>query len=147
MSFQEKRSLVTLIGNLVISIGYFLVMFPRAQDATGITNDLRFWASFILILIPVSIVFNILFHILFVIINVVATREETPDITDEFDKLVNLKSTRNFYHVFMIGFALSLLALVVEQPPYVMFIVLNAAIVVASITQSVSEIYYYRRGV
>jgi len=147
MSFQEKRSMVSLIGTLVISAGYFATMLERGREAGGLTQDVRFWAAFILILIPVYIGFKVVFHVVFVVVNTVATREEEPDITDEFDRLVELKATRNFYHTFMMGFVLSLVAVVLDQPPYVMFIVLIAAIMVASTVQDISQIYYYRRGV
>jgi uncharacterized membrane protein len=148
MSFQEKRSIVSIIGTLAISAGYLFYMAQRAQQGgAGTSEDPRFWAGVILILIPVFVVFKVIFHVVFVVINVVATREEEPGITDEFDKMVELKSTRNFYHVFMAGFLLSLAALVIEQPLPTMFLVVIGTIVVAAVVQDISQLYYYRRGV
>lgn len=148
MSFQEKRSLVSLVSSIVIAVGYFQFMFQRAAaHGVSTTDDLRFWAELILILVPVYVVFKVMFHVIFVVINAVATREAAPDITDEFDRLVELKSTRNFYHVFMVGFMLSLVVLVMEQPPYIMFVVLIVAVLAAIAMQEISQLYYYRRGV
>lgn len=148
MSFQEKRSMVSLLGNIVIALGYFFYLAQRVEEGgTVVRNDLRFWAAAILILIPVYVVFHVLFQVVFLAAYVAATGEKDLDLTDEFDRMVELKSTRNFYHMFMAGFLLSLGALVVEQPPYVMFLIVLAGVVAASIVQDLSQFFYYRRGV
>ncbi|MDZ4768111.1 MAG: hypothetical protein SGJ24_03210 [Chloroflexota bacterium] len=139
--------MVSLISTVLISVGYLSYMFQRAQEGGGTTDDGRFWAAVILIFIPVFIVGNVILHIVFSIINTLVTREQEPTITDEFDKLVELKATRNFYHIFMAGFLLSLVTLVAGLPSYVMFLVVIAAVVVAAVMQDISQLFYYRRGV
>lgn len=148
MFFQEKRALVSLIGTLLISTFYFVYVLQKYEaEQLGAANDFSFWGAAILIFIPVSVVFKIIIHIIFIIINTVATQEEEPSITDEFDKLVDLKAVRNFYHVFMAGFLLAMGVLVLGFPPLAMFIVLLLSIVVAGVILDASQFYFYRRGV
>lgn len=148
MSYQERRSLVSLIGTFVLSAGYFVFISGQAQAAgPSVAGDLQFWASAILLLIPVYIVFQIILIILFVIANTIATGRDEDSITDEFSRAVDLKSARNFYHTFMAGFVLSLLVAALGQPLATMFTVLLFAIFAASAVIYGSELYYYRRGV
>lgn len=148
MQFQEKRALASLLGTVIISVFYFINVFQRYQTEQPASGDeFRFWAAAILIYVPVSIVLKIIVHIVFVIINTVATQEKQPTITDELDKLVNLKATRNFYHVFMAGFLLALLPVAVGQPPFVMFTIFLLGIFAAAFALDASQFYFYRRGV
>ena len=148
MSYQERRSIVSLIGTFVIMAGYLIFVSGQAQAAgPAVSSDIQFWATAILLLIPVYIVFQMVLIILFVIINTVATQREESETADEFDRLVDLKSTRNFYHTFMASFVLSLLAVALGQPPSAMFIILLFGIFAASVMSYGSELYFYRRGV
>ena len=148
MSYQERRSIVSLIGTFVIMAGYLIFVSGKAQAAgPSVSSDIQFWATAILLLIPVYIVFQMVLIILFVIINTVATQREASETADEFDRLVDLKSTRNFYHTFMASFVLSLLAVALGQPPSAMFIILLFGIFAASVVSYGSELYFYRRGV
>jgi hypothetical protein len=148
MTYQERRSLVSLIGTLIIIAGYLAFISGQAQ-ATGpsVETDLQFWATAILLLIPVYIVFQMIVIILFIIANTIATRRQESEASDEFDRLVDLKSTRNFYHTFMAGFVLAMLAAALGQPLATLFIVLLFGIFAASVMSYASELYYYRRGV
>jgi hypothetical protein len=148
MSFQEKRAIVSLISTTLVSALYFASVYQRYSEglfAAG--EEFRFWATAILLFIPVQVVAKVVVHVIFVVINVVATREEEPKITDELDKLIDLKATRNFYHVFMAGFLLSIAALVLSLPPLAMFVVLTLTLVMAGAVLDLSQVYYYRRGV
>ena len=148
MSYQERRSLVSLIGTLILLVVYGLFISGRAQAAgPEVANDLQFWATAILLLIPVMIAFGVVLEVAYVVGNIIATRREEPDIRDEYDRLVSLKSTRNFYHTFMAAFVLAMLAVALGQPAAAMFVVLLAGIFAASVVIYASEIYYYRRGV
>jgi len=148
MSFQEIRSIVNLISTLLIIAFYSAYMAQRYPEASPYSPDVfRFWGAFILILIPVSIVAKILIYIIFYIINAIATREEEPPITDERDKLIELKAQTNANWVFIIGFILAMSSLVVDLPPSVMFIILILAGLVSAVVSDISTFYYYRRGV
>jgi hypothetical protein len=95
----------------------------------------------------VSIAAKVIIHIVFSIINTIATNEKEPSFTDELDKVIGLKATRNSHYVFMIGFLLSMVPLIMDMPPYVMFITLIAAGFVSEVVGTVTQLYLYRRGV
>jgi len=99
MSIQEKKPLVSLVSNLLIFGIYYLLVF-RKYNQSGFSSEeeLRFWAAVILILVPVLIVAKIVLYILFSIVNTIVTKEQESMLTDELDNLIELKSTRNFYH-------------------------------------------------
>lgn len=148
MSFQEKRNIVSLFTTLLIFSIYSMYVFQKYQEGSFHTsNEFSFWGAFILILIPVSIVAKVIIHIVFSIINTVATKEKEPLITDELDKLIALKSTRNSHYGFIIGFLLSLIPLVMDQPPYVMFIILIGSGLLSEVVGISTQLYLYRRGV
>lgn len=148
MSYQEKRSIVSIISSLLIFGIYSMYVFGKYQEGGPVlANDLSFWATAFLILIPVSIAANIIIHIVFSIINTIATNECEPSITDERDKLIELKSTRNSHWIFVLGFFLAMGSLVLNMPPAVMFIVIAVSGLVSSIVGDLSQLYYYRRGI
>lgn len=148
MSFQERRSLVAMISSIGIAAVYFAYMLQRAAaDGVDVAQDSRFWASSILILIPVSIVARIIIHIVFSILNTLATREEEPPFLDERDKLIELKASQNGSSVFIFGFILSMLTVVLGLPPAAMFITLIVSGMLSALVVEASQLLYYRRGV
>jgi uncharacterized membrane protein len=148
MSFQERRAIVNLISGVLITVIYSAYMIQRYPEAGLYSPDVfRYWGAFFLILIPVSIVARIIIFISFYIINTIATREEEPSITDERDRLIELKSGRNGFYVFIAGFLLAMASLVIDQPPAMMFIILVCTGVTSEVVSTISEFYFYRRGV
>lgn len=148
MTYQEKQSIVSLIGTIVIAVLYFAYVAQRYQEGgTGDYSAFGFWASVILLLIPVHIVLKVIIHIIFVIINKIATDEDEPSFSDEFDRLVSLKTTRNFFGVFLFGFMIALASQVVGQPPKAMFIMFALTLNLALVFGDVSQLYFYRNGV
>jgi hypothetical protein len=147
MSYQEKRALVFLISNILIIGLYSLYVFHRYNDTILSTpNDFRFWGKTVLILIPVSIVACIIIFIVFSIINKIVTNEDVPLITDERDKLIELKATRISHWIFILGFFLSMGSQVIGMQPYVLFITLVASGFVAACASEITKIYLYRKG-
>ena len=115
--------------------------------ALPIFNDFQFWGKSFLWLIPIGIGVQIVIHILFAIGNRIVTQEDMPDITDERDKLIELKSIRISHWIFVFGFMLSMGSLAFGMKPYVMFITLLSSGFLASLTAEVAKIIYYRKGV
>jgi len=148
VTYQEKKSIVSLISVVLIFVPYCLYMYPR-HPGGGLESaeTLRYWGSFVLILVLVSIVANIVIHIIFSIVFRMTTNEKEPAFQDELDKLIDLKSMRNSFFVFMVGFILAMAALTVELPPETMFIVLIASGFLSEVVGSVTKLYHYRRGV
>jgi hypothetical protein len=148
MTYQEKRSIVNIISGLLITLIYAWVIYQKHE--TGIfdlSQDYRMWGKIFLIFIGVSIVARIIIYIIFHIINAIATQEEDMPIADEREKLIVLKSTRNAYHVFSAGFALSIISLTIGVTPVILFIAIFACGLLAEIVDNISQIYYYRNGV
>jgi len=147
MSYQERRALVNFASNVLITVLYSLYMVSRYPDGDAYSVEVfRFWGTFILILIPVSIAARIIVYIVFVILNTIATREMEPSISDERDRLIELKSARLSLYVFSLGFMVAMATLVVDQPPWVMFSVLILAGVLSDALSELTQFYFYRRG-
>lgn len=147
MSIQERRALVSLISGLVIFAVYSAYMFQRLPSGEAYSPDVfHYWGSFILILIPVSIVARIIIYILFSIINKIVTNEDEPWITDERDKLIEMKAARNSLYVFMVGLLLAMASLVAYWPPTAMFIILLFAGMMSEVIGDLSQFFFYRRS-
>jgi hypothetical protein len=122
-------------------------MLQRYPDAPAYSPEIfRFWGTYFVILIPVSIIAKILIAIFFSIGNAIATREVESVMTDERDKLFELKALRNSLYVFALGFVVAMASLVFDMPPTIMFIILIGAGIVSEIVGDVSQFHFYRRG-
>lgn len=148
MSYQEIKNIVSLIATILIFGFYCLYVFQMYPEGSlDQTNTFSFWGSVILILIPVTIVAKIIINILFSIIYRIATKEVEPSFSDELDKLIELKATRNSHYVFIIGFLLSMGSLVLDMTPSVMFLVLFFCGFLSEMVGVITRLYLYRRGV
>jgi len=148
MTYQEKKSIVSLISVILIFGSYCLYMYPRfPEGGLEATETFRYWGSFVLILILVSIVAHIIISIIFSIVFRITTSEKEPTFADELDKLIDLKATRNSFYAFIAGFLLAMGSLVIDQPSQVMFMILIASGFISEVTGSVTKLYHYRRGV
>jgi len=117
MSFQEKRSLATLIAGFAIFAIYFAIVLSRYQAlppevVAAAGRLLRFWAAAMLILIPVSVVAHIIILILF-----------------------------------MIGFVVAMAVVVLNWSVTAMFLAFAVSGLIAEIVSEAAKIRYYRRGV
>ena len=148
MSYQERRAIVSFISTILISAIYSAFMVQRYPEGNPYSADIfRFWGYFFMILIPVSIVARIFIRILFNITNRIATKDKEPSITDERDRLIGFKATRNTFYVFTFGFLLAMGALIIEMPPTSMFIILFCSGIVSEMVGDISQLYFYRRGI
>jgi len=142
--FQEKRSVVYLISDVVVSVVYCLIVFQKYEVGVEV---FRFWGAVMLIFIPVNIVARIINHIILSIINAITSGDEEPSFNDELDKLIELKSTRNSFSLFGIGFVFSMLSLVIGKPPETMFILMLFSLIGAVFIGDISQFYFCKRGV
>lgn len=147
MGHHEKQSIVSIIGMaLVIGLYSLYVYRHYIQVDMELLNDFRFWGKSFLYLVPVAIVVQVVIHILFAIGNRIITQEDIPDITDERDRLIELKSIRISHWIFILGFMLAMGSLAVGMKPYIMFLTFISSGFVASLASEVAKIIYYRRG-
>jgi len=148
MSYQEKQNIVNIFSGVLITAIYALLIIKRQQEGNfDLREDFDTWGIIFLIYITASIVVRIIIQIVFHIINAIATREEQVPVTDERDKLITLKATRNSYYVFTSGFVLSVMSLAIGMPVYGIFIAFVATGLLAEIIDNGSQIYYYRKGI
>jgi hypothetical protein len=148
MPFQEKENIVNIFSALFISIGYALMVYQRhLQGKIDLIEDYNVWGYIFLIFIGVSIIARIMIYIIFYIINTIATREEEKAVSDERDKLIKLKATRNSHYAFSIPIMLALVSLAIGMPVYGIFIAFIISCVFSELVDNFSQIYYNRRGV
>jgi hypothetical protein len=148
MYYHEKRALVSSISSALILGFYSLYVYHRYMAGNPeILNDFKFWGKAFLVLIPISIVVQIIIHIVFIIINKIVTNEDAPMITDERDKLIELKSIRISHWIFISGFLLAMGSLAIEMPTWVMFVTLIYSGFIAAVAADFSKIYFYRKGI
>lgn len=147
MGHHEKQSIVSIIGSVLVIGFYSLYVYRHSIQADmGLLNDFQFWGKSFLYLIPVAIVVQIVIQILFAIANRIITQEDLPDITDERDRLIELKCIRISHWIFILGFMLAMGSLAAGMKPYVMFLTLISSGFVASLASEIAKIIYYRMG-
>lgn len=148
MTYQEKKSIVSLFSTILIFTVYCLYKYPEYPDAALDSKvTFHYWGSFVLVLTLVSIAAHIVISIVFNIVFRMTTGEKAPTFADELDKRIDLLALRNSFILFVIGFLLAMGSLVVDQPVKVMFIVLIVSGFLSDVTGSISRLYYYRKGV
>lgn len=147
MTYHERRALASLLSAVVMALVYSVYVLQRFPTSNPYSADVfRFWGSVFLIFIPVSIAVNIAIQIVVSMAHVMATREKETPLSDERDRLIQLRATRNSIYVFMVGFLLAMGSLAIGMLPSVMFIVLIVSGVVTEIVGALSQLYFYRRG-
>ena len=144
---KEKQILVSLVAMILILGSYSLYIYHKyLAENPEILNDFKFWGKAYLVLIPVSIAAQIIIHIIFFGINKLVTNECPPDITDERDKLIELKAIRIAHWTFIAGFILSMASLAIGMQPWVMLVSLIYAGFIAAIVSESAKLYFYRKG-
>ena len=148
MSFQERRTIFSVISGWIITFIYAFYVYETYPDKIWSTPvDFSFWGATFLILIPVSIGARIIVHIIFHIVYKIATDEEDLNITDERDKLIELKSQRVSHWVFMLAYILAMGSLTMDIPHYYMFLIFFVGGLLSELAQALSALYFYRRGI
>lgn len=148
MSIQEKRTFVSMFSSALVFFGYTYYTFGiHGEENWAQIHDYLFWARFMLVMIPISIVVRIIVYILFTILNSIATKRMESDVQDERDKLIDLKAFRISSYVFMGGFLMSLIILLWQEELYLMFVGMVTFGFVSDITGELAKFYFYRKGV
>lgn len=164
MSYQEKRTVTSIVTGVLVLVAYCIYVFSRYHTGAIAPDDLKFWAYTILIFIGIgiaaSIVIQIVFHILLAISIAVKKKmqdEECEDkeiekkiqvemVEDEMDKLIKLKSMRIGFILAGIGFIAALVFLVLNYSAAVMLNILFISFCAGSLSEGFAQLYYYRRG-
>jgi hypothetical protein len=139
--------MISVLSTIIILGIYGLRVYTNyLADNPELLNDFKFWGKSFLILIPVMVVAQIIIQIIFAIINAIVTKKETAEITDERDKLIDLKAIRVSHWTFCAGFLMAMGSQAIGMQPYVMFITLIGSCFIAGIAEGITQIYYYRKG-
>ena len=134
-SFQEKSLRVTFVTVLVAFALYFGLARPGA--ATDIQpRQVALFVGAVVLLVVTQVVGQVF----------VALRDRRPD-TDERDRLISLKGTRNGAFVLACGVFSALCAGLVTRGNSVFMHVLLGAWVLAQLVETGTQLWLYRRGV
>ena len=148
MTYHEKKSLVNILTTFLVYGIYYTYVYQAYQDLTMTTDEqLQFWGKTLLIAIPITIGAKIIVHIGFTIMHTMITQEKHPGMEDERDKLIELKSTRNSFFFFGIGFLSAMIAIASGYPIQTMFIMLICGGFSSELFENLSKLIYYRRGI
>ncbi|MEO6728864.1 MAG: hypothetical protein ABIM99_02985 [Candidatus Dojkabacteria bacterium] len=159
MSYQEKKTAVTVILGVILLVAYCLFILPQYQLGVN-SEDLKFWASSILTFIGISIIVNIIiqigFHISLAISIAINERTGNEDhinkkiklemVEDERDHIIELKSLRFGYYFAGAGLLISLFSLVLGYPAAIMLNILLLTFMIGSIIEGIVQYYYYRKN-
>ncbi len=165
MSYQEKRIIVSIITGVFILVAYCTYVYGKYQAGAIAADDLKFWAGAMLMFIGIGIaaviVIQIVFHILLSV--AIAVQEKVRNcecddqeiektigaemVTDEMDKLIELKSMRIGFAVAGIGFVAALVSLLLNYSPAVMINIMFLSFSAGSLLEGFTQLYFYRKGV
>ena len=161
MSYKSKRTIASMGAGALLVIAYIVyVSGGRAPQA----EDLKGWATLILVFIAIGIAANILVQILFHIgysIGVAINEKLTEDkddkeveriissamVEDEMDAVIALKATRVGYILAGIGFVATLVALALGESVVVALHILTGSLCAGSFLEGCTSVYLYERGV
>lgn len=165
MSYQEKKTIVSILTGILLLSAYCIYAFNKVHSGMVAPDDMKFWATAILIFIVIgvvaSIVTQIVFHILLSIAITIKEQvqngkcddkeiEKTLElemVEDEMDKLIGLKSMRIGFAIAGIGFITALVSLIMNYSPTVMLNIIFISFCIGSMIEGITQLYFYRKGI
>lgn len=158
MSYSSIRTIVNMVAGAILIVAYIVYALGANSPAP---ENLRSWATAILVFIGIGvaalIVIQVLFHIALAIGIAVKEREcddktveriiTSSMIEDERDKVICLKSSRVGCICAGIGFVAALVALAFGMASVVALHIASGAFAVGSIIEGIVGVYYYEKGV
>lgn len=134
LSFREK-GLWLMFVTLGASFGFYFVTVLPAGAADVLPQQVILFIVAIVLLVIMQIVGHILIALV-----------DRRDQTDERDRLIELKGTRNAAYVLATGVFLSLCAAMVTDGNFVFTHLLLASWVLAQLVEIGSQLFLYQRG-
>ena len=163
MSYQEKKTIVSIVSGVLLLAAYYLYIFSKS--ASGNLDNLKFWATSMLVFIGIAVValiiIQIVFHILLSVAMAVKQKleDESCDdkavensieqemVEDERDKLIELKANKIGYALAGAGFLGGLVALALGASAVVMLNILFLSSGAGGIAEGLVQLRFYRRGI
>lgn len=147
MSYHERKAILATASSIIMTLAFSIYIYQHyLMEGIELLQNPQFWGMAFLGFILVSIIINIIITIAFTIHYRLTTQETEPRFTDERDKLIGLKATRNSYYAFIFGVLLSMSLIALNLPLFTMFIGLTYSGLVSSVVDEVTQFYLYRRG-
>ncbi len=164
MSYQEKRSVVSILSGVILLVVYILNVLGRYRQGTLPEADLKAWATTILIFIGIAIaafiIIQIVFHIMLSVSIAVskAVKDGVTDneeleksiqanmIEDEMDKIISLKASKISTIVYGVGFLVGLIALIMNYSAVILLNSIFISFCLGMVIEGFAQIYYYNRG-
>lgn len=148
MSAQERRSVVSLISNVLVFGIFFVIIINQYQDGRFDGEDAgRLIGQAVLWLIGAQIVAAIVGAIAAATITAIVTgRNPEPDVTDERDRLIELRALRISFYVFGAAFVGVIVAMSLGTTLVVAFLAVILSLAIADALGNVARIWLYRRG-
>jgi len=168
MSYQEKRIVASLFTGFLVMVVYCVYGLSRYQAVgESLLNNLKFWATAMLLTIALGIVammlVQLVLHIVLAISNEVKKEiqkklpgeknkaccegQEIIDIEDEMDKLIALKSSKYSFAFIGFGFVSALVSLYFQQPPAIMLNAIFISFMLASLFEGFMQLRFYKKGI
>ncbi len=143
MTYQEKRSYIQFMGNI---IGFIIYMFYLVSETKGIQVGMIEFGKYVLLLVPALAIVQIIVKIIFDTLNRTREKKEDENLKDELDYMIELKSLRNFCFAFLASFFITLSLFWLGVSMITCLYVMVSGIFVAGNVIELSYIYYYRVG-
>jgi flagellar biosynthesis/type III secretory pathway M-ring protein FliF/YscJ len=169
MNYHEKKTIVTSIVGLLVSISYIVFAIVKYNQASPESLTLKFWSMRMLIFIGIGIVaiiiLLILFNIFYSIYLAIKLKIDNPELSDkeieaqisqtvktntiedEMAKLIELKSMRFSFAFVGFGFVLALVSLLLDFSPIIMLNILFLSFSLGQTLEGFVQLFYYKRGI
>lgn len=145
MSYQQQRSVATIVTGAIVIGVYFGIVVSRLEAVGPDAESLmRFWAASVLILVPVGIVASIVTAILTAIVYRITAGEDPPMIEDERDRMIERKANQVSQAIFVLAFVGSMVPIVLGSSVSMMFVVLIGGGFIAHVVSELGRILMYR---
>ena len=161
MTYQTKKTMVSLLASIAILISYCISVYNDISKGLTLESDTTFWAKKMLIFIAIGVAINIISFIVFhILLSVnlsvkdsmkdskkIIRKLELEMIEDEMDKLIELKSLRVGYFIASTGFILGLILLAFNTSIAIVLNILFLSFFVGAIAEGISNLFFYFRGI
>lgn len=144
MAYQIKQSIVRILTITTALIGYSIYLY-NTINLNSLTNSE--FGKYLFLTVPIMIVTEILGKMIFETINYNQKDQDSNKGMDEFERIIEYKSVRNFALAFSFGFFLAMLLLWLVAPLSTVFIILYLSIFLSGYVLQTSYIIYYSKGV
>ncbi|MBN2820418.1 MAG: hypothetical protein JXP36_15700 [Bacteroidales bacterium] len=148
MPRKERQIIATTITLLAVVFIYGYIIYKKyILENPELVYNLEFWGRKFFLMIPIMIGSLIILMIIFAIVNKILTNQDMETMTDEMDKLIELKALKISRWSTNICFLLAIGSQAIGKEPWVMMAVLVISCFAGAIVEAIAKIYYYKKGV